>query len=211
MGKTLVFQGDSITDCGRATCGGAGYPMYDLGPGYAGIIASKLLAESPEKNWNIINRGISGDRCVDLYARWKKDCVNFKPDILSILLGINDIGHEINHCNGVDAKRFDQFYRMLLDWARDVNPQLELIIMEPFAFNFGFVNDSWLPELKIRQEIVKKIAADYSAAFIPLQSIFDAALTKAPQEHWMVDGIHPTNAGHGLIVKAWLEAAGDLI
>lgn len=211
MGKTLLFQGDSITDCGRATCGGAGYPMYDLGPGYAGIIATSLLGNEPEKNWTIYNRGVSGHRIVDLYARWKKDAINLNPDIISILIGINDVGHEFAHTNGVEADRFESFYRMLLDWSREHNPNVKFILMAPFVFDFGYANSDWVPIVKERGKIVEKVAKDYDAAFIPLQDIFDEALKKAPKEYWIVDGVHPTNAGHQLIVNAWLKAAKDIL
>ena len=208
--KTLLFQGDSITDCGRITSGGAGYPLDLWGPGYAGIIATKLMSEQPG-NWNIINRGISGNRIVDLYARWKIDALNLNPDIISLLIGVNDTGHEMSRQNGVEVPRYDRFYRMLLDWALERNPNAKFVLMEPFVFPMGNVNDAWIAEVKQRQEVVRKIAEDYKAVFIPLQSIFNDALKDAPQEYWMSDGIHPTPAGHGLIVKEWLKAAAYLI
>ena len=210
MGKVLLFQGDTITDCGRASCGGAGYPMYDLGPGYAGIIASKLLAEEPQNDWKIYNRGISGNRIVDLYARWKKDCINLKADILSLLIGINDLGHEYSEANGVDAERFDKFYRMLLDWCLESKPDMKFILMEPFVLPFGYVKDFWLADVAERGNIVRKIAKDYKTQFIPLQDIFNEAAKKAPLEYWMVDGVHPTNAGHWLIVQEWLKCYNNI-
>ena len=182
-----------------------------MGPGYAGMIASRLLAEQPEKGHLFINRGISGHRIVDLYARWKADALNFKPDILSLLIGVNDTGHEICLGNGVEPERFEKFYRMLLDWTLEVVPDVKLILMEPFVFPFGSVDERWLPELSERQEIVRRIAADYSAFFIPLQSIFNSALSRAPQEYWMVDGIHPTPAGHYLIAQNWLKITGLIV
>jgi len=90
--------------------------------GYANLLAGELLASEPDKEYKIFNRGVSGHRIVDLYARWKRDCLNLKPDVLSLLIGINDIWHEFGSQNGVDAKRFDQFYRMLLDWTKEENP-----------------------------------------------------------------------------------------
>ena len=126
--KTLLFQGDSITDCGRITSGGAGYPKDLWGPGYAGVIATKLMSEQPGK-WNIINRGISGNRIVDLYARWRMDALNLNPDIISLLIGVNDTGHEISSQNGVDVPRYDMFYRMLLDWTLALSQVLSLMRM----------------------------------------------------------------------------------
>ena len=204
--KTLVFQGDSITDCGRTGIGDGN----NMGMGYPAFIAAQLLGDQPEKEWNIINRGISGHRVVDLYARWKMDTLNLKPDILSILIGVNDTWHECRQ-NGVDVPRYDKFYRMLMDWTLEVLPDVKLVLMEPFVLPFGAVEDSWLPEMDARRAVVRKIAEDYKTVFVPLQSVFNDALKRAPQEYWLKDGVHPTAAGHRLIQKAWLEAAKEFI
>lgn len=210
--KTILFQGDSITDCGRLTCGGAGYPVeYNMGPGYPGLIASFLQGEYPEKDFKVYNRGISGNRIVDLYARWKMDALNLEPDIISIFIGINDVGHEISHKNGVEAERFDKIYRMMLDWTVSELPEVKFIIMEPFILPFDEEDNLWMDEVARRRSIIKNIAADYKAAFIPVQSIFDNALQRAPHSHWMADRLHPCAAGHHLLAKAWLEAAKPLL
>lgn len=208
--KTLLFQGDSITDCGRITSGGAGYPKDLWGPGYAGMIATQLMGDQPGK-WEVINRGISGNRIVDLYARWRIDALNFRPDIISMLIGVNDTGHEICNHNGVDVPRYDMIYRMIMDWTLEANPETKFVLMEPFVFPMGNVNDEWIKDVNLRRDVVRKIAEDYNQIFIPLQSIFDAALKDAPQEYWMSDGIHPAPAGHRLIQKEWMKAAADLI
>lgn len=208
--KTLLFQGDSITDCGRITSGGAGYPKDLWGPGYAGMIATQLMGDQPGK-WEVINRGISGNRIVDLYARWRIDALNFRPDIISMLIGVNDTGHEICNHNGVEVPRYDMIYRMIMDWTLEANPETKFVLMEPFVFPMGNVNDEWIKDVNLRRDVVRKIAEDYNQIFIPLQSIFDAALKDAPQEYWMSDGIHPAPAGHRLIQKEWMKAAADLI
>lgn len=208
--KTLLFQGDSITDCGRITSGGAGYPKDLWGPGYAGNIATQLMGDQPGK-WQIINRGISGNRIVDIYARWRIDALNFSPDIISILIGVNDTGHEICSQNGVDVPRYDKFYRMLLDWTLETKADTKFILMEPFVFPMGNVNEEWIKDVNLRREVVQKIAEDYKQIFVPLQNVFDAALKDAPQDYWIADGIHPTPAGHRLIQKEWMKAAADLI
>lgn len=207
--KTLIFMGDSITDCGRVTSGGAGYPVGLFGPGYPGLVASKLLGEQPEADWKIINNGISGNRIVDLYARWKGDCLNLKPDFISILIGINDTWHEKARQNGVEVPRYDRFYRMLLDWSLEANPEMKFLLLEPFALQFGAVAEDWMGEIAERQAVVRKIAKDYasSCTFVPLQSVFDEAVKRAPQEYWLVDGVHPLPAGHQLIFNAWMDAA----
>ena len=211
MSRILLFQGDSITDCGRITCGGAGYPVNLYGPGYPGLIAAKLLGEQPEVGWNVINRGISGNRIIDLYARWKIDALNLKPDIISILVGVNDTAHEKIHSNGVEVPRYDRFYRELLAWSLKELPQVEFILMEPFVLSFGAVQESWLEDVAVRGEAVRKIAEDHNAVFVPLQNVFNDALKKAPAEYWMVDGVHPTPAGHQLIMNAWFVAASEIL
>lgn len=208
--KTLLFQGDSITDCGRITSGGAGYPKDLWGPGYAGMIATQLMGDQPGK-WEVINRGISGNRIVDLYARWRIDALNFRPDIISMLIGVNDTGHEICNHNGVEVPRYDMIYRMIMDWTLEANPETKFVLMEPFVFPMGNVNDEWIKDVNLRRDVVRKIAEDYKQIFVPLQNVFDAALNEAPQDYWIADGIHPTPAGHRLIQKEWMKAAADLI
>ena len=124
---TVLFQGASITDCGRATCGGAGFDNRGLGPGYPGMIAARLACDRPDVDWQFINRGISGNRIVDLYARWKADCINLAPDVLSILIGVNDTWHEVHYNNGVEVPRYARFYRELLTWTRDALPAVILL------------------------------------------------------------------------------------
>jgi lysophospholipase L1-like esterase len=120
----ILFQGDSITDAGRSR-----ENLADLGPGYPATAAALLTETFPQTEFTFINRGISGNRIVDLYARIKMDVWNLQPDVLSILIGINDIWHEvgINH-NGVDLVRFERMYRMMLDDTLERLPNLKLII-----------------------------------------------------------------------------------
>ncbi len=211
MGKTLVFMGDSITDCGRVTCGGAGYPTNVFGPGYPNLIGSKLLGEQPEVNWTIYNRGISGNRIVDLYARWKIDTLNLNPDYISILIGVNDVWHEKERQNGVDTPRFDKFYHMLLDWSLEVLPNVKFILMEPFVLEFGAVSGKdWVDDVAEKAEVTRKIAKEYDTAFVPLQEIFNEACKRAPMEYWLRDGVHPLPAGHQLIANAWQKAAAKV-
>lgn len=202
--STILFQGDSITDCHR----NKENPAHNeqLGMGYANLLAGELLASESDKEYKIFNRGVSGHRIVDLYARWKRDCLNLKPDVLSLLIGINDIWHEFSSQNGVDAKRFDQFYRMLLDWTKEENPDIKLILCEPFALPCGHITNEWFEVLDERRAIVKQIAEDYQTVFVPFQSVFDEAMKKAPADHWAPDGVHPSIAGHKIMAEAWLKA-----
>ena len=211
MSKTLVFMGDSITDCGRVTSGGAGYPTDLFGPGYPNLIGSKLLGEQPELNWKIYNRGISGNRVVDLYARWKKDTLNLNPDFISILIGVNDVWHEKECRNGVETPRFDKFYRMLLDWSLETLPNVKFILMEPFVLGFDKVSGKeWIEDVAQKGAVVRRIAKDYGTAFVPLQKIFNEATKRAPMEYWLRDGVHPLPAGHQLIANEWFKAAAKV-
>ena len=205
MARTIVFQGDSITDVGRdrdltlpANLGmGSGYPFLTM---------TQLRLTEPEKDWQVFNRGISGNRIVDLYARWKRETLNLKPDILSILIGVNDTWHESAFQNGVEVPRYAQFYRMLLEWTLQVLPDVKLVLLEPFVLPFGVVLPHWPAEIDERRVIVKDLAQKFNAIFIPTQTLLNEALKKAPQEYWLKDGVHPTSAGHALISRAWLEA-----
>lgn len=207
---TVLFQGDSITDCGRATCGGAGFDNRGLGPGYPGMIAARLACDRPDVDWQFINRGISGNRIVDLYARWKADCINLAPDVLSILIGVNDTWHEVHYNNGVEVPRYARFYRELLTWTRDALPAVRFVLLDPFVCPHVSGRDAFVPELIDRRKVVAELAKEFNAVHIPLQDIFNEAFKRAPEAHWSADGVHPTPAGHQLITDAWLKATPQL-
>lgn len=207
---TVLFQGDSITDCGRATCGGAGFNNNGLGPGYPGMIAARLMCDRPDLEWEFINRGISGNRIVDLYARWKADCLNLKPDVLSLLIGVNDIWHHLSSNNGVGVSRYARFYRELLTWTREELPTVRFVLLDPFVCPNLPGRAEFVDDLVERRKVVSALANEFGAVHIPLQEIFNAAFQRAPEAYWAADGVHPTPAGHQLITDAWLEAAAPL-
>lgn len=210
MINRILFQGDSITDVGRAR--EENLPLgIGMGTGYPQLVTARLITDAPERPWEIHNKGISGNRVVDLYSRWKIDALNLKPELISILIGINDTWHEFNRQNGVEVPRYEKMYRELLTWTKEVLPEVKLVLMEPFCFCFGAVAPEWLPEVEERRKVVKKLAEEFNALFIPCQSILDKALEKAPQEFWLRDGVHPTLAGHQLLADAWIEATKDLL
>lgn len=205
LGKRILFQGDSITDCGRSRdCSNANTA---LGPGYVNFIAGELLNRMPEKGLQIYNRGISGNRVVDLYARWKIDALNLKPDLISILIGVNDTWHGKNNDNGVEPERYQKIYRMLLEWTKAELPAVKLVLCQPFVLLTGAVSADWLPEVAQRGEIVKSLAEEFGAVYVPFQEALSAAEKKAPANYWLGDGVHPTVAGHKLMAETWLEAA----
>jgi len=211
MGKVILFQGDSVTDAGRSR-DVSPESNSGFGGGYPGLVAARVLLDHAGEKYTVINRGISGNRVVDLYARWKIDALNLRPDILSILIGINDTWHEKNHQNGVDLKRYRQVYDMLLEWTLEALPAVKLVLMEPFVFNFGAASADWLPEVAERGLIVRELAEKYHALFIPMQKVLDEAAQKyGDPALFLRDGVHPTVAGHQLVADTWLKYAGHLL
>lgn len=206
--KTILFQGDSITDWGRNR--EQQLPNLDFGRGYVSMAAARILYDHPGK-YTIYNRGIGGHRVVDLYARWKIDALNLKPDFISILIGVNDVWHEVDRQNGVEPERFEMVYRMMLEWTCQVLPGVKFLIMEPFALESDVVTPQFRADVEVRAAIAKKIAAEFDAIFLPLQDKLDAAAKLAPNAYWLQDGVHPAPAGAQLIADAWLEAAEDYL
>lgn len=201
--KTILFQGDSITDSSRVRdC-----EPYD-GMGYPRFVKGELGVEYPNE-YNCLNRGVSGDRIVDVYARMKADILNLKPDVMSILIGVNDVWHELEVANGVATDRFFKVYSMLIEDVKAELPNIKIMIMEPFALK-GEGNERYWDEFKKdvaeKAEAAKKVAEKYGLTFIPLQKMFDDATKLAPADAWLVDGVHPTAAGHELIKREWLKA-----
>ena len=208
---TLLFQGDSITDCSRERNDmEPDSQRVFMGSGYAAMAAARIWLDHAQDNWRIINRGISGNRVVDLYARWKVDALNLNPDIISILIGVNDTWHEVSRQNGVEVPRYDEFLRRLLAWSREVNPDVKLVLIEPFVLPFGAADESWQEEISARAEVVKKAAADFGAIFVPIQEKLNALAKVTSMNYCLRDGVHPTPAGHQLIADDWLKATTKL-
>ncbi len=192
----FVFQGDSITDACRDRDNPDNY-----GYGYPNLVASELMHKYPGK-YEFINEGISGDRIVDLYARIKQDLINHKPDYLSILIGVNDVWHELNEKNGVAAPKFEKIYSMLIEEIKEELPDIKIFILEPFVLKGPGTEryfDEFLSDVKLHAQAAKNVAEKYNLTFIPLQEKFDEASKLMPPTYWTADGVHPTAAGHGLI------------
>lgn len=201
--KTFLLQGDSITDAGRNRENDAA-----RGNGYPTLIAAELMYEHPGEVC-VINRGISGNRVVDLYARWKIDALNLKPDVISILIGVNDTWHEFGAHNGVEPERYAKVYRELLAWTKSALPDCKIVLCEPFVSVFSAVTEEWLPEINERRRIVKELADEFGALFIPFQSILDEAIAKSSPELILMDGVHPRLAGHQVMADAWVKAVRE--
>ena len=211
--STILFQGDSITDCGRnRDAAGTPNDLSGLGQGYAMMAAAELLSTRPADGLRVFNRGISGNRVVDLYARIQGDILNLKPDVLSILIGVNDTWHGKNPdwINGVAIPKYERIYRDLLNEVREALPNVKFVLCEPFVLRCGVVRDDWVEEIDERRVVVAKLAKEFSAVLVPFQSMFDDAVKLAPPEYWAADGVHPSAAGHLLMAKCWLERTAGL-
>jgi len=198
-GTRVLFQGDSITDMNR---GRTADPNHILGHSYAFLIAAKYGAMLPGRNIVFMNRGVSGNKVSDLAARWEKDTLELKPDLLSILIGINDTSRQ------VPVEEYEQQLDKLLAETMAANPKLRLVLGEPFTLPGGKRKqpyDEWRAEVQKRQDVVAKLAAKYHAAFVRYQGVFDAAARRAPAEYWIWDGVHPTYAGHQLMADEWVR------
>ena len=136
--------------------------------------------------------------------RWQTDALDVQPDLLSLLVGVN------NRNNGqpdIPDAGFLELYRGLLDQLLAQNPRVRFLLIEPFLLQAGTVTEEMSASLRPIQKGVAAIASNFDAPFIPLQSIFDRALSRAPAAYWAYDGIHPTHAGFQLIRDAWLRTA----
>ncbi len=202
--KKILFFGDSITDCGRNKDENCNNHTV-LGCGYVRDIASALLQRDP-LGYQIINRGISGNRVVDLYARIKKDVWNHTPDVLSILIGINDIWHEASHQNGVEVDRFEAVYRMLLSDTLKRLPKTKIIIMEPFYLS-GSATDvaqEYFGKTDLYRAAAKKLADEFSLPFVELQDTLTELGQKYGNSTFLLDGVHPTVQGAAVLCDKWL-------
>lgn len=200
----ILFFGDSITDAYRDR-NLDGY-LSSYGCGYPSFIAGELLSKNPDK-YEIVNRGISGNRIVDLYARIKSDVWNLQPDVLSILIGVNDVWHEINYQNGVELERWDRMYRMLIDDTLKQLPDLKVIICEPFVLDGKATNENFerFLQVKMYAKAAKQIAEDYHFPFVALQDMLELAAKRTAPEYILADGVHPAIGGAKLIADEWIK------
>jgi lysophospholipase L1-like esterase len=201
----ILFQGDSITDSGRAKTGPTANAAGSLGNGYALLAGAGLLNDHGGQNLSIHNRGISGNKVYQLAERWDTDCLDLKPNVLSILIGVNDFWHKLNGKYEGTAKIYRDDFAKLLDRTRKSLPNVQLIIGEPFAIpGVKAVDDKWFPAFYDYQAAAAEIAKKYGATWIPYQSIFNKAIKTAPASYWTGDGVHPSLAGAALMAEAWL-------
>ena len=201
----ILFQGDSITDTGRDRKTTDPNNQNGLGGGYAFLAASDLLHNNPAKNLQIFNRGVGGNKVYQLAESWDKDALDLKPDVLSILVGVNDYWHTLSFGYKATIDTYRKDYRALLLRTKDQLPDVKLIIGEPFAIIGTAVTEAWFPAFNEYRVVARELASEFNAAFVPYQSVFDRALKVAPGSYWCPDGVHPSVAGAALMAEAWLK------
>ena len=205
-GAAILFQGDSITDGNR---GRNEDPNHIMGHGYSFSIASRVGFDFHEKKYIFHNRGISGNKVTDLADRWQQDTLNLKPDVLSILVGVNDAASVVfNRPPVVSVEKYEETYNTLLQQTLDTFPEILFVLCEPFILKVGRVKEHWEKyhaDMVQRQEVVRKLAEKYNAVYVGFQDIFNKACEKTPADYWIWDGVHPTVPGHELMAREWMK------
>jgi lysophospholipase L1-like esterase len=206
QGDIILFQGDSITDAGRKKDDAGANSGAALGKGYPFIAASELLNKYPEKNLQIYNKGISGNKVFQLAERWDADCLGLEPTVLSILVGVNDFWHTLTNGYTGTIRTYRDDFATLIDRTKSKLPNVKLVIGEPYAvIGVKAVDAKWYPAFNEYRQAARELADKYDAVFIPYQAIYDKAQKTAPGAYWTADGVHPSLAGAALMAQAWLE------
>ena len=202
----VLFQGDSITDANRDRSH-ADEPNAQaaLGEGYAWFAAAGMLTAAPATGLRVWNRGVSGHKVFQLAERWQNDCLALSPDVLSILIGVNDIWHSKSGNYQGTVEIYERDYDALLARTRQALPSVQVVVCEPFVLRCGAVKDSWFPEFDHYRAAARRVADRHGARWVPFQAMFDAALAYAPPAHWAEDGVHPSAAGAALMAQTWRD------
>ena len=208
-GDVVLFQGDSITDAGRSR-EHASVPnkQEGMGSGYAWLAGAGLLTSLAGSQLSVFNRGISGHKVFQLAARWDADCLDLKPDLISILIGVNDIWHARGGNYDGTVEIYERDYMALIERTRAALPDATLVLCEPFVLRCGAVDDTWFPEFDHYRAAARRVSEAHGTLWVPFQSLFDQAVQYAPPAHWAGDGVHPSSAGAALMAHAWLRVVG---
>jgi lysophospholipase L1-like esterase len=204
-GARILFQGDSITDGNR---GRSLDPNHILGHGYQFIIAARVGSQHPDSHLVFLNRGVSGNTVTDLAKRWQADTLDLKPDILSILIGVNDFTHAGSGRTPGAVEAYERDYDALLASTVAALPRVRLVLGEPFLLPSGSFQEHYaerLAALLPYQAAVARLGTKFHAPVVHYQQMFTAACAKAPADYWIWDGVHPTYAGHGLMADEWMR------
>jgi lysophospholipase L1-like esterase len=202
----ILFQGDSITDAHRKRDDANPNSPAALGTSYPFLATAEMLYRYPDKSLKCYNKGVSGNKVFQLTDRWQADCLDLKPTVLSILVGVNDFWHTLVNGYTGTIKTYRDDYKALLDRTKQALPDVKLIIGEPYAvIGVKAVDDKWYPAFNDYRRAAREIAESFGAVFIPYQEIYDKAQKSAPGSYWTADGVHPSLAGARLMAEAWLQ------
>ena len=204
--QTLLFVGDSITDCGRERP--VGQRWNSLGEGYVSFVDSILGAVIPGTTITVLNTGVSGNRVTALEARWQSDVLDLEPNWLSVMIGINDVWRQFDSEPGteqVEPEQYELVYRSVLAKTR---LQLDgLVLMTPY-----FLETNREDPMRLKMDaygtITKKLAVEFNAIFVDTQAAFDYYLAHQPTESLCADRVHPNGLGHMILARAFLNALG---
>ena len=199
----VLFQGDSITDAGRNR-----EDYYDLGPGYPSMVAEILKEYYPEVNFEFINRAISAEQTKDVLKRVQSDIIDLDPDVMIILLGINDTWHHIEDGNWVPNEKYESNYEQILLAAKSVGAKI--VMLEQYALPTE-TTEPFHYDLENKIRVTRKLARKYADCFVPLDGLFASALVSEDSLYWTQEGIHPTKDGHTLIADYCSDAIAELI
>lgn len=206
QGDVILFQGDSITDAGRKRDDNGKNNDSVLGNGYPVLAGAELLYQYADKQLSVYNKGISGNKVYQLADRWEEDCLALKPNVLSILIGVNDFWHKFNHNYDGTLQVYKDDFTALLERTKKALPNVQFIIGEPFGVRgISAVKDEWYPDFDGYRQAAREVADAFGAIFIPYQKVFDEAQKTAPGSYWTHDGVHPSLAGAQLMAHAWLK------
>jgi lysophospholipase L1-like esterase len=200
--KSLVlFQGDSITDCGRVKTDGS-----NLGNGYPARVAGLWQNLFPASGLKFLNRGLSGDRAKNLLERYDADFKALKPDLVSILIGVNDTWRRYDSNDPTSAEKFEENSRTLLTKLKKDLPSAAIVIIEPFLLNSDPAKAAWREDLDPKIHAARRLAREFADVFVPMDGIFARyAVEGIPDTDMSGDGVHPTPRGHGIIAAEWLR------
>ena len=203
--SVILFQGDSITDTGRSRTSFGPHSGDSLGYGYVRLIADRLQFRGPDQYLQIYNRGISGDRIKDLEGRWERDSLRLMPDLLSILIGVNDTWNYLFTGLGSSPVEYQDIYQGILERTRQRLPDVQFVLCEPFILLTGEVSEEWGEDIVLRQESVRELARKYTAIHVPFQEALDQVAVQISPHLLLEDGVHPTDKGHRVLEEYWMK------
>lgn len=226
---SVLFIGDSITDGMWGRSDGTAMPSekrslkdmnHIFGHGFMFICAADYMSACPDCGYEFFNRGISGNTLADLEARWDRDVIALEPDVVSVLVGTNDVSlwvEDKNRSAGFDLKGWEERYRRLLDRTLEARKDVRFVLCAPFTANTGRMRKK--PDFALRDsvmrecaDIVRRIADDYGAVYVPFNTMFDniyATVPTSDDTYWIWDGIHPTAAGHKRMAELWEQSVNN--